>query len=203
MLRSIEKLIGMPIPVQEVEGFDFSAALDSAESERPERGPRRGRPGSPRTGSPLSPDAARRGRSERESHTRRPPTGGREVARGGDEYSVHRRFEKPGRSDTGRGQERRGSASAGNTGKGSTAGRRDDGSGTRRSEGSAPRTRASQSRPQSGTRQSPEPRTTRTRPPQNDDLFGEGLFVEGSTEKSTSETSPARRRRKRPAQTNT
>jgi ATP-dependent RNA helicase RhlE len=201
MLRSIEKLIGMTIPVQEVEGFDFSAALDSADTERPDRPQRRGRPGSP-----LSPQAAGRGRSRSEGQERRPPTGGREAARGNDGYSVHRRFEKPGRNDSGRdsgrGSERRGNTSAGGSARNQAVGRRDDDAGNRRVEGSAQRPQAAQSRPQNSARSASEPRSTRPRPPQSDDFFGDGLFVEGSAEKSGSEAGPARRRRKRPARTN-
>ena len=207
MLRSIEKLIGMSIPVQEVEGFDFSAALDSADVERPDRPQRRGR-----QGSPLSPHAAGRGRS-RDGQERRPSTGAREVARSSDNYSVHRRFEKPARTepgrDAGRSAERRGNASPGGSGRGNTVGRRDEGSAGRRSEGSAPRPHAAQSRPQgsprsqNNARPSSEPRTGRPRPAQSDDFFGDGLFAEGSAEKSGSEQGPARRRRKRPTLTNT
>jgi ATP-dependent RNA helicase RhlE len=207
MLRSIEKLIGMSIPVQEVEGFDFSAALDSTDVERPDRPQRRGR-----QGSPLSPNAAGRGRS-RDGQERRPPTGGREVARSSDNYSVHRRFEKPARTepgrDGGRSAERRGSAGSGGQGRGNTVGRRDDGAVSRRPEGSVPRSQSAQSRPQGSSRPvnnarpSSEPRTARPRPSQSDDFFGDGLFVEGSAEKSGSEQGPARRRRKRPTRTNT
>jgi ATP-dependent RNA helicase RhlE len=202
MLRSIEKLIGMSIPVQEVEGFDFSAALDSADAERPARGPRRGRPDSPR-----SPQAARRGRASGEVRERRPPAGGRETARGNDGHSVHRRFEKPSRNDSGRdagrGQERRGNASGGGPDRRSPDSRRDSASSGRRNQSTAPRNQSAQLRPQNNVRSASEPRTTRPRPPQSDDLFGDGLFAEGSVEKSGSEKSPAQRRRKRPAKTNT
>jgi len=209
MLRSIEKLIGMSIPVQEVEGFDFSAALDSADTERPDRGPRRGRPDSPR-----SPQAARRGRAASsegrasgEVRERRPAAGGREAAKGNDGYSVHRRFEKPVRSDSGddasRGQERRGNASAGGPGRRNTNDRPEGSTGTRRNGSSAPRNQNAQSRPQTNSRPSSEPRTGRPRPPKSDNFFGDGIFVEGSSESSGSEQNPARRRRKRPAKTNT
>ena len=216
MLRSIEKLIGMSIPVQEVEGFDFSAALDSSDSDSSDRGQRRGRSGSQRAAQPSG-----RGRSAGDGQERRQSTGGRETSRG-EGYSVHRRFEKPARSDSGRGQERRGNASPGKAPQGNTSGRRTESSSTgRRSESAASdssrrpaggtpagrtpagRTPASQARPQMTARPSAEPRTARPRPPQNDDYFGDGLFVEGSAESSGSEQRPAGRRRKRPARTNT
>jgi ATP-dependent RNA helicase RhlE len=206
MLRSIEKLIGMSIPVEEVEGFDFSAALDSAESDSSERGPRQRRPSAPR-GSQQS----GRGQSAGDGQERRQSAGGREATRN-EGYSVHRRFEKPARSESGRGQERRGNASPGKSSSGNTSGRRPEASsGGRRSESAesnsgrrpATRTPTSQARPQMTARPTSEPRTARPRPPQNDDYFGDGLFVEGSTESSGSEQRPAGRRRKRPARTNT
>ncbi len=208
MLRSIEKLIGMSIPVEEVAGFDFSAALDSADSDSSdrERGPRQRRPGAARSSQPSS-----RGRSSSDGQERRQSTGGREAARS-EGYSVHRRFEKPARSESGRGPERRGNASPGNASQGNTSGRRTEStSGSRRSENAASdsarrpalRTQTSQTRPQMTARPASEPRTARPRPPQNDDYFGDGLFVEGSTENSGSEQRPAGRRRKRPAKTNT
>ncbi len=206
MLRSIEKLIGMSIPVEEVEGFDFSAALDSTESDSSERGPRQRRPGAPRGSQPSG-----RGRSAGDGQERRQSTGGRETARS-EGYSVHRRFEKPARSESGRGQEQRGNASPGKASQGNTGGRRTEtASGSRRIEGAAPdsgrrpavRTQASQARPQMTARPAAEPRTARPRPPQNEDYFGDGLFVEGSTDNSGSEQRPAGRRRKRPARTNT
>ena len=205
MLRSIEKLIGMSIPVEEVEGFDFSAALDAAESDSSERGPRRGRPTSPRASQPSG-----RGRSAGDGQERRPSTGGRESARS-EGYSVHRRFEKPARSESGRGQERRGNASPGKSSQSSTGGRRTETtSGSRRSESAASdsgrrpaaRTQAAQAHPQNNARPVSEPRTARPRPPQNEDYFGDGLFVAGSAENSSSEQRPAGRRRKRPARTN-
>lgn len=211
MLRSIEKLIGMSIPVEEVEGFDFSAALDSAESDSSERGPRQRRPSAPRGSQPSG-----RGRSAGDGQERRQsPSGGNAVRSEG--YSVHRRFEKPARSESGRGQERRGNASPGksNPGKssqGNTSARRPEASsGGRRSESPvsdsgrrpATRTQESQARPQMTARPTSEPRTARPRPPQNDDYRGDGLFVEGSTENSASEQHPAGRRPKPPARTNT
>ena len=207
MLRSIEKLIGMSIPVQEVEGFDFSTALDSADSDSSDRGQRRGRSGSQRASQPSG-----RGRSAGDGQERRQSTGGRDASRG-EGYSVHRRFEKPARSESsGRGQERRGNASPGKAPQGNTSGRRTEvSSTTRRSEGAASdsgrrpeaRTQTAQARPQMTARPAAEPRTGRPRPPQNEDYFGDGLFVEGSGESSGSEQRPAGRRRKRPAQTNT
>ncbi len=206
MLRSIEKLIGMSIPVEEVEGFDFSAALDSAESDSSERGPRQRRPNAPR-GSQSS----GRGRTPGDGQERRQSTGGREAARS-EGYSVHRRFEKPARSESGRGPERRGNASPGKASQGNTSGRRSEASATsRRSESTtsesarrpAARTQVAQARPQMNSRPASEPRTARPRPPQNDDYFGDGLFAEGSAENSGTEQRPAGRRRKRPARTNT
>ena len=204
MLRSIEKLIGMSIPVQEVEGFDFSAALDSAESDSSERGPRRGRPSSPRGSQPGG-----RGRSD--GQERRQSTGGREATRS-EGYSVHRRFEKPARSEPSRGQDRRGNASPGKSSQGNTSGRRTETTATNhRSERAtsdsnrrpASRTKTAQAHPPINARPASEARTDRPRAPQKEDYFGDGLFVEGASENSGSEQRPAGRRRKRPARTNT
>ena len=189
MLRSIEKLIGMSIPVEEVEGFDFSAALDSSDSDNSDRGPRRGRPSSGRSSQPSG-----RGRRADAGQDSRPPAGG------GEGSSVHSRFRKPVNSESRRSHDGRGNVTRGNT-----VGRRSENSApARRADGATTDSgrRAAQVRPQQETRSPSEPRTARTRPSQNENFFGEGLFVEGAVEKTGSETSPAGRRRKRPARTN-
>lgn len=188
MLRSIEKLIGMSIPVEEVEGFDFSAALDSADAERPDR-PRRGRPSSGRSSQPSG-----RGRSTDTGRDSRPSAGG------GEGSSVHGRFRKPAISDSRRTHDGRGNVTRGNT----VSRRSESSAPARRSEVSASDSgrRPAQVRTPQNTRSTAEPRTARTRPPQKEDFFGDGLFAEGVAEKSGSEESPARRRRKRPARTN-
>ncbi len=193
MLRSIEKLIGMSIPVEEVEGFDFSAALDSADAERPDR-PRRGRPSAGRSSQPSG-----RGRGADTGRDSRPPAGG------GEGSSVHGRFRKPASSDSRRTHDGRGNVTRGNT----VSRRSESAAPARHSEATATdsgrrsaQARPAQARPAQSTRSAVEPRTARSRPPQKDDFFGDGLFVEGAAEKSGSEASPARRRRKRPARTN-
>lgn len=190
MLRSIEKLIGMPIPVQVVEGFDFSSELDSADSERPDRGPRR-----PRQGSGRNSQSSGGGRRSNSRNDSRPPAGGGEGA------TVHPRFRKSGGSDSRQTHDGRGNLTRGNT----VSRRSENSSAPRRSESAAADggRRSPQARPQQDVRSASGPRVSRPRPPQSEDFFGEGLFVEGSAEKSGSETSPARRRRKRPAKSNT